>query len=121
MSPFVRTARSTRLTREGKLFLDHVPRVFAAMLTGCGPSEPTETVESLVTDLVCIKELRQQRKLARAKLGDELCSRVAEATRKRFCGDGKVPYTSLDKPSNFLLANECHAMLNDDMGFSLVP
>ncbi len=28
---FVRTSRSTRLTRAGKLFLEHVPRVFAAV------------------------------------------------------------------------------------------
>ncbi|MNN10564.1 HTH-type transcriptional regulator BenM [compost metagenome] len=28
---FVRTTRSTRITRAGKLFLDHVPRVFAAL------------------------------------------------------------------------------------------
>lgn len=28
---FVRTTRSTRLTRAGRLFLDHVPRVFAAL------------------------------------------------------------------------------------------
>jgi DNA-binding transcriptional LysR family regulator len=28
---FVRTSRSTRLTRAGKLFLDHVPRVFTAL------------------------------------------------------------------------------------------
>lgn len=28
---FVRTSRSTRLTRAGKLFLDHVPRVFSAL------------------------------------------------------------------------------------------
>ncbi len=28
---FVRTSRSTRLTRAGKLFLEHVPRVFAAL------------------------------------------------------------------------------------------
>ena len=28
---FARTTRSTRLTRAGKLFLDHVPRVFAAL------------------------------------------------------------------------------------------
>ena len=31
MQLFVRTTRSTRLTRAGKLFLDHVPRVFAAL------------------------------------------------------------------------------------------
>jgi len=28
---FVRTTRSTRLTRAGKLFLEHVPRVFATI------------------------------------------------------------------------------------------
>lgn len=28
---FVRTSRSTRLTRAGKLFLEHVPRVFSAL------------------------------------------------------------------------------------------
>lgn len=28
---FARTTRSTRLTRAGKLFLEHVPRVFAAL------------------------------------------------------------------------------------------
>lgn len=27
---FIRTSRSTRLTRAGKLFLEHVPRVFTA-------------------------------------------------------------------------------------------
>lgn len=28
---FVRTSRSTRLTRAGKLFLEHVPRVFTSL------------------------------------------------------------------------------------------
>lgn len=31
MSLFARTTRSTRLTRAGKLFLDHVPRVLAVL------------------------------------------------------------------------------------------
>jgi hypothetical protein len=37
--------------------------------------------------------LREQCKTDRAVLGDELCNRVAEATNRRFMGDGKVPYT----------------------------
>lgn len=80
-----------------------MPLLFAAMLTACGPSEPTaiETVESLAADPVRLKELRQQCKLERAKLGDALCNRVAEATRKRFYGDGKVPYTPSEKPPKF--------------------
>lgn len=58
--------------------------LFVAVLTGCGPSEPTDTVESLATNPERLKELRQQCKLDRAKLGDALCNRLADATRKRF-------------------------------------
>ncbi|WP_261540456.1 EexN family lipoprotein [Burkholderia multivorans] len=65
----------------------------AAMLTACGKSEPTETVETLAANPQRLKELRQQCKTDRAKLGDELCNRVAEATNRRFFGDGKTPYT----------------------------
>jgi hypothetical protein len=66
----------------------------AVLLASCGkPSSPTETVESLMANPERLKELRQQCKVDRAKLGDELCNRVAEATKRRFFGDGKVPYT----------------------------
>ncbi|HEJ5352618.1 EexN family lipoprotein [Pseudomonas aeruginosa] len=67
--------------------------LLAAMLTACGKSEPTETVEALAANPERLKELRQQCKTDRAKLGDELCNRVAEATNRRFFGDGKSPYT----------------------------
>lgn len=75
-----------------------VPLLLAVALTACGQSETprnTElpTVEELASNPERLKELRQQCKLERAKLGDELCNRVAEATRKRFYGDGNVPYT----------------------------
>ena len=66
--------------------------LLAAMLTACGKSEPTETVEALAANPERLKELRQQCKTDRAKLGDELCNRVAEATNRRFLGDGKTPY-----------------------------
>ncbi|HDS1313830.1 TPA: entry exclusion lipoprotein TrbK, partial [Stenotrophomonas maltophilia] len=46
-------------------------------------------------------ELRQQCKTDRARLGDVLCNRVAEATRKRFYGDGKTPYTSPKEAPKF--------------------
>lgn len=80
-----------------------MPFLLVAVLGGCGPSEPaaTETVESLAADPVRLKELRQQCKLDRAELGDALCNRVAEATRKRFYGDGKVPYTPSENPPKF--------------------
>jgi uncharacterized lipoprotein YmbA len=67
--------------------------ILAVALTACGKSEPTETVESLAANPERLKELREQCRLDRAKLGDALCNAVAEATRRRFMGDGKVPYT----------------------------
>ena len=75
--------------------------LLVTMLVACGKSEPTatpstsgptETVESLVANPERLKELREQCKTDRAKLGDELCNRVAEATNRRFLGDGKTPY-----------------------------
>jgi hypothetical protein len=71
-------------------------RIFLLMtlaLTACGPPAPTETVDSLVGNPVRLKELREQCRADRAKLGDVLCNTVAEATRRRFMGDGKTPYT----------------------------
>lgn len=70
----------------------------ALALTACGqPETPAQsalpTVDELAVDPERLKDLRQQCKLDRARLGDELCNRVTEATRKRFYGDGKVPYT----------------------------
>lgn len=63
------------------------------LLTACGESAPTDTVESLVANPDRLSELREQCRKDRAKLGDELCNAVAEAARRRFVGDGNVPYT----------------------------
>lgn len=62
--------------------------LLTCMLCACQPSAPTDTVESLAADPVRLKALRQQCRLERAKLGDELCNAVAEATRRRFMGSG---------------------------------
>ncbi|MBR7924169.1 EexN family lipoprotein [Pseudomonas aeruginosa] len=72
--------------------------LLAVALTACGqPETPKQadvpTVEELAADPARLKELRQQCKTDRATLGDELCNRVAEATNRRFFGDGKTPYT----------------------------
>lgn len=78
----------------------------AGLLTACGPSETPKqanipTVEELAADPARLKELRQQCKTDRATLGDVLCNRVAEATRKRFYGDGNTPYTPPEAPPKF--------------------
>lgn len=78
------------------------PLLLTAMLVACGKPEsteasrrsvPNETVESLAANPERLKELRQQCKTDREKLGDELCNRVAEATNRRFLGGGKALYT----------------------------
>lgn len=68
-------------------------------LTACGQSTPTDTVDSLATNPERLKELRAQCKADHAKLGDALCNAVAEATRKRFMGNG-TPYTPESAPKN---------------------
>jgi len=67
--------------------------MLAAVLTACGRPEPIDTVESLVANPERLRELRQRCHQERTKLGDELCNRVAEATNRRFFGNGATPYT----------------------------
>ncbi|MCV0057501.1 EexN family lipoprotein [Pseudomonas aeruginosa] len=83
-----------------------IPFLLAFALMACGQSETPQqanlpTVEELASNPKQLRELRQQCRQERAKLGDELCNRVAEATRKRFYGDGTVPYTPPENPPKF--------------------
>ncbi|WAE51466.1 EexN family lipoprotein [Stutzerimonas frequens] len=83
-----------------------MPFLYFMALTACGqpetPTPPTlPTVDELAADPARLKELREQCKLDRSQLGDGLCNRVAEATRKRFYGDGTVPYTPPKEPPKF--------------------
>jgi conjugal transfer/entry exclusion protein len=82
----------------------HAMKTFPALmltivLTACGQSAPTDTVESLAANPERLKELRAQCKADHAKLGDALCNAVAEATRRRFMGRG-TPYTPEPAPIN---------------------
>ena len=88
-----------------------IPFLLVAVLTACGQSETPQkvtdseanisTVEELAANPERLKELRQQCKTDRTKLDDVLCNRVAEATRKRFYGDGKTPYTPSKESPKF--------------------
>lgn len=78
------------------------PLMLVATLTACGQSETPEqanvpTVEELAADPARLKELRQQCKTDRATLGDVLCNRVAEATRRRFYGN-RTPDSDSGQP-----------------------
>ena len=83
------------------------PFGLVAALSACGQSEPPKqaanvpTVEELAADSARLKELRQQCQTDRDTLDEVLCKRVADATRKRFYGDGKVPYTPSETPPAF--------------------
>ena len=84
-----------------------IPLLLVVLLTACGPSEPAKhnanvpTVDELAADPERLKELRRQCKTERPTMGYVLCNRVAEATNKRFFGDGKVPYTPSETPPKF--------------------
>lgn len=78
----------------------------ALLLTACDESTPTQTtpsdtIESLVAEPERRRELREQCRLNRVAVGDELCARVAEATNRAFLGDGEVPYTPPEEPPAF--------------------
>ncbi len=61
-------------------------------LAACNKPAPTESVESLLANPERLKEVRVQCKADHAKVGDALCNRASEATRRRFMGSG-TPYT----------------------------
>lgn len=65
------------------------------------PQPDVPTVEELAADPERLKELRRQCKTDRPNLGDVLCNRVAEATNRRFFGDGEVPYTPQETSPKF--------------------
>jgi len=84
-----------------------IPLLLVVALAACGQSEMPKpqtdapTVEELAADPVRLTELRRQCKTDRPNMGDVLCNRVAEATRKRFYGDGNVPYTPSEASPKF--------------------
>ncbi len=67
--------------------------VAAALLIACNKPVPIETAESLVANPERLKELRAQCKADHAKVGDDQCNAVAEATRRRFFGSGGPKHT----------------------------
>ena len=67
--------------------------VAAVLLAACSKPAPIESAESLVANPERLKELRAQCKVDHAKVGDEQCNAVAEATRRRFFGSGGPKHT----------------------------
>ena len=67
--------------------MNKVLLIMVTTLTACGQSRPSETVDFLVAHLDRIKEIQRLCKEDRAKVGEELCVRAAEAANRRFFGD----------------------------------
>lgn len=61
--------------------------LIAMTLTACGQSKPTDTVDELIANPARLKEVQRLCKDDRAKAGEELCRRAAEAVNRRFFGD----------------------------------
>ncbi|WP_313023955.1 entry exclusion lipoprotein TrbK [Pseudomonas lopnurensis] len=83
-----------------------IPLLLVGALAACDQPDSSEhvdvpTIEELAIDPERLKALRQQCKTDRPQLGDVLCDRVAEATNRRFFGDGNVPYTPPKNPPKF--------------------
>lgn len=79
-----------------------IPLLLVTLLPGCSPSEAPRqkdvpTVEELANNPDRLMELRQQCETERVELGNVLCNRVAEATRKGFYGAGETPYIPSDE------------------------
>ncbi len=62
------------------------------LLAACNKPAPTDTVESLLANPERLKEVHAQCKADHDKMGDALCNKASEATRRRFMGSG-TPYT----------------------------
>ena len=62
------------------------------LLAACNKPAPTDTVESLLANPERLKEVHAQCKADHDKVGDALCNKASEATRRRFMGNG-TPYT----------------------------
>jgi hypothetical protein len=76
--------------------------LIAIALTACEQSAPVPTVEELAANPERLKELREQCKTDRPRMGDVLCNRVAEATGRRFFNNGQpTPYTPPKDPPKF--------------------
>lgn len=72
----------------------------ATVLTACGQSAPTDTVESLVANPGRRKEVQRLCKENHAKMDDATCNAAAEAFRRRFMGDSKGKYSPRPAPQD---------------------
>jgi hypothetical protein len=77
-----------------RLFLAITAALVLCALQACSERQPDDTVESLIANPQRLKELQAQCKAEHDKLGDVVCNRVAEVTRRRFMAPAASPYTT---------------------------
>jgi len=64
---------------------------FASLaFVGCAPAADPDSVEVLASDPQRLKYLRARCRTEHTAVGDTLCARVAEATRRRFMEHGSM-------------------------------
>lgn len=77
-----------------RLLLAMTAALVLCALQACSERQPDDTVESLMANPKRLKELQAQCKAEHDKLGDAVCNRVAEATRRRFMAPAASPYAA---------------------------
>jgi len=70
------------------------------MLTACGKSEPTDTVDSLVAHPDRLRDVEEQCADKYPKMGAAECDAASEARHRLFVGNG-AQYTTSKKPPKF--------------------
>lgn len=74
---------------------NHLILACLLLLAACQQKlEPTDSVESLVSNPERLAELRAKCRQDHASVGDVQCNLVAEATRQRFLGKGGSPHAA---------------------------
>jgi hypothetical protein len=71
------------------------------LLSGCGPSQPKDTVDSLVANQDHLREVERQCNNDYAKIGADECNAVSQARHRLFMENGKPAYTPPKDPLKF--------------------
>ncbi|KRE89456.1 hypothetical protein ASG87_03740 [Frateuria sp. Soil773] len=72
-----------------------------ALLSGCSPSQSSDSVDFLVAHPDRLREVERQCDSDHAKMGAAECNAASEARHRLFMGNGKPVYTPSKEPPKF--------------------
>ena len=71
------------------------------LLSGCHPSQPKDTVDSLIANSDHLREVEKQCSDDYAKMGATECNAASEARHRVFMSNGKLAYTPSKESPKF--------------------